>query len=194
MNKLKHFVDDPTNELLKRLHSNERLVIGVAIFLTLIVTVLDAVEDFGQSASAWSIFADLVYMGLMFGLLSYLWIFVPWTINRSHRELQIRLLESHKDIVAWREKASGLIDGLSKMINDQFDQWQLSPAEKQVGALLIKGLSIKQIGQLRQTSDQTVRQQAAALYAKAGLGGRVELSAFFLEDLLSPIQNTKAKA
>jgi hypothetical protein len=31
-----------------------------------------------------------------------------------------------------------------------------------------------------------VRQHAGVVYQKAGLGGRAELSAFFLEDLLLP--------
>lgn len=35
-------------------------------------------------------------------------------------------------------------------------------------------------------SEATVRQQARALYQKAGLGGRYDLAAFFLEDLLDP--------
>jgi len=35
-------------------------------------------------------------------------------------------------------------------------------------------------------SKTTVRQQARSLYGKAGLAGRHELAAFFLEDLLGP--------
>jgi hypothetical protein len=31
-----------------------------------------------------------------------------------------------------------------------------------------------------------VRQQAGSIYRKAGLGGRRDLAAFFLEDLLGP--------
>lgn len=38
----------------------------------------------------------------------------------------------------------------------------------------------------RGTSERTARQQALAVYRKAGLAGRAELSAFFLEDLLLP--------
>jgi hypothetical protein len=34
-----------------------------------------------------------------------------------------------------------------------------------------------------------VRQQAIAVYRKSGLAGRAELSAFFLEDLLLPIDS-----
>jgi DNA-binding NarL/FixJ family response regulator len=52
--------------------------------------------------------------------------------------------------------------------------------------LLLKGLSHREIGELRRTSEATVRQQALAVYRKAGLRGRTELSAFFLEDLLLP--------
>ena len=39
---------------------------------------------------------------------------------------------------------------------------------------------------MRDASERTVRQQALAVYAKSGLGGRAELAAFFLEDLLAP--------
>lgn len=53
--------------------------------------------------------------------------------------------------------------------------------------LLLKGLSLKEIAAVRATSERTIRAQAAALYTKAGVTGRAALSAFFLEDLLSPI-------
>ena len=39
---------------------------------------------------------------------------------------------------------------------------------------------------MRSVAEATVRQQAAAIYKKAGVSGRHELSAFFLEDLLLP--------
>jgi hypothetical protein len=38
-----------------------------------------------------------------------------------------------------------------------------------------------------------VRHQALAVYRKSGLGGRAELAAFFLEDLLLPISQREAK-
>jgi DNA-binding NarL/FixJ family response regulator len=52
--------------------------------------------------------------------------------------------------------------------------------------LQLKGLRHKAIAELRQTSERTVRQQALAVYRKSGLGGRTDLAAFFLEDLLLP--------
>jgi DNA-binding NarL/FixJ family response regulator len=50
--------------------------------------------------------------------------------------------------------------------------------------LLLKGLSHKEIANLRSTSEATIRQQAASIYQKSSLSGRAALSAFFLEDLL----------
>jgi hypothetical protein len=37
-------------------------------------------------------------------------------------------------------------------------------------------------------AERTIRAQAQSIYAKAGLSGRAALSAYFLEDLLAPIE------
>jgi len=78
------------------------------------------------------------------------------------------------------------VQGLSHAIDQQLEAWRLTPAEKEVAFLLLKGLSFKEIAPVRGTSERTVRQQALAVYAKSGLAGRAELAAFFLEDLLLP--------
>jgi DNA-binding NarL/FixJ family response regulator len=61
-----------------------------------------------------------------------------------------------------------------------------------VALLLLKGLAHKEIADARETSERTVRQQSLAIYRKAGLSGRAELSAFFLEDLLLPVAGSGA--
>jgi DNA-binding CsgD family transcriptional regulator len=73
-------------------------------------------------------------------------------------------------------------------MENQLDRWGLTVAEKEVSFLLLKGLSNKEIAEVRKTSAQTVRSQTNAIYTKSGLSGRSELSAFFLEDLLLPQQ------
>ncbi|MBZ0120481.1 MAG: helix-turn-helix transcriptional regulator, partial [Sandaracinaceae bacterium] len=75
---------------------------------------------------------------------------------------------------------------LGEALARQFERWQLTAAEREVALLLLKGLSLKEIAEARGTSERTVRDQARAVYRKAGLAGRSELSAFFLEDLLVP--------
>ena len=74
--------------------------------------------------------------------------------------------------------------GLGVAIQNQFARWELTKAEAEVGLLLLKGLSHKEIATVRGTSERTAREQARTLYRKSGLSGRSALSAFFLEDLL----------
>lgn len=100
--------------------------------------------------------------------------------------LAARLEMTAADAARWRDEARDLLLGLAHAIDDQFDRWHLSPAEKEVGLLLLKGLSHKEIALARSVTEATTRQQARALYKKAGLSGRHDLAAFFLEDLMLP--------
>ena len=99
------------------------------------------------------------------------------------RDLEVARLQGQR----WRAEARTLLKGLGDAIDEQFKLWNLTEAEKEVALLLLKGLSLKEIAQIRATSERTIRAQARALYAKAGLSGRAALSAFFLEDLMAPI-------
>ncbi len=83
-------------------------------------------------------------------------------------------------------KSEDVLKGLAVAIDRQFDKWELTPAERDVALLQLKGLRHKEIADLRNTSERTVRQQALSIYKKAGLSGRTDLAAFFLEDLLLP--------
>lgn len=86
----------------------------------------------------------------------------------------------------WRERVHDLMRGLSAAIDQQFDRWELTAAEKDVALLLLKGFSHKEAAQLRGRAERTVRQQALAIYRKSNLSGRAALAAYFLEDLLLP--------
>ena len=60
----------------------------------------------------------------------------------------------------------------------------LTGSEIEVGWLLLKGLSLKEIAFVRSTKEKTVRQQASSIYKKAGVSGRYAFSAWFKEDIL----------
>lgn len=102
------------------------------------------------------------------------------------RGLERLLADAHGDAARWRREAQGLLAGLGQAIDRQFRRWGLTPAERDVGILLLKGLSHKEVAEIRTTSERTVRQQGREIYRKAGVSGRAELSAWFLEDLLLP--------
>jgi DNA-binding NarL/FixJ family response regulator len=106
---------------------------------------------------------------------------------REHaRTLTADLDATRQDAERWRRDAGALIAGLGAAIDRQLDRWALSRAEKDIALLLLKGLSHKEIAEARGVSETTVRQQARSIYRKAGLSGRNDLAAFFLEDLLEP--------
>ncbi len=110
-------------------------------------------------------------------------------VRHQHEEqmLLIKDLETSRvEGMQWRDSMSHLIKGLSEGIASQFGKWDLTTAEREVGLLILKGMSYKEIAILRDVSEKTVRQQAHSIYKKAKLSGRAALSAFFLEDLLLP--------
>ncbi|MFV0299942.1 MAG: helix-turn-helix transcriptional regulator [Paracoccus sp. (in: a-proteobacteria)] len=73
-----------------------------------------------------------------------------------------------------------------EMVQQRFDEWALSPAERDVALFAIKGQSVAEIAALRGTSEGTVKAQAAAVYRKAGVSGRHQLLSLFIEDLFDP--------
>ena len=105
---------------------------------------------------------------------------------RELEELRRDLTKTREEATRWRAEARDAVEGLSIAIDRQFDRWELTPAEREVCLLLLKGLSLREIADIRDTGERTAREQARAIYRKSALAGRAELAAFFLEDLLAP--------
>lgn len=161
---------------------------GVPAAIFLIITfflVIDLISDVREGAGAGHIAFELVATMLSLGGFAAMWRLLQAERSRA-RELKVELDGTRADLIHWHAEAQELLKGLGAAIDRQFDRWGLSPAEREVGLLLLKGLSLKEAAEARQTSERTVRQQALAVYRKAGLAGRAELAAFFLEDLLLP--------
>ncbi len=112
------------------------------------------------------------------------------SLGREQRELRHQLAASQDEARRWRGEAAELLEGLAAAIDRQFDRWRLTPAEREIALLLLRGLSHKQVAHARHASERTVRQQAHLLYRKAGLASRADLAAFFLDGLLRPQSRT----
>lgn len=109
-----------------------------------------------------------------------------WRARRSLATTRRTLAERAAERDAWRASAESALAGLSRAIDERFSAWSLTPAERDVAVLLLKGHSHKQIAYETGRSERTVRQHAVAVYDKSGLAGRAELAAFFLEGLMVP--------
>jgi DNA-binding CsgD family transcriptional regulator len=97
------------------------------------------------------------------------------------RDLKVARAEGE----AWRSRVQSNLAGIRVEMENQFQEWGMTAAERDVGLLILKGLNHKEIAALRGTSEATVRQQAQAIYRKAELPGKTAFSAYFLEDLLA---------
>src|SRR5512146_2549216 len=107
-----------------------------------------------------------------------------WNARASAAALEQSLQLQAAERDAWRRSAEAALEGLARAMDQQFDAWKLTAAEREVALYVLKGRSHKHIARALERSERTVRQHAAAVYEKAGLGGRAELAAFFLGDLV----------
>ncbi len=71
------------------------------------------------------------------------------------------------------------------VITDQFQAWGFTDAESEIGMLMIKGMSISEIAELRGRSQATVKAQNSSIYQKSGMNNRAQLVSYFVEELTS---------
>lgn len=72
-----------------------------------------------------------------------------------------------------------------EVLEERFNEWGLTPAERDVALFAIKGMSTQEIAELRQTSEGTVKAQTNAIYRKAGVSGRPQLLSLFIDELMN---------
>ena len=157
---------------------------AILVLVTALVG-LDVAGDARSGSSGWHLALEVGIMAVALAGAVALWGQLLLARRRA-RALQSDLVRAEADLVRFRAEAQEALAGLGEAIDRQFERWGLSAAEREVALLLLKGLSHKEVAEARATSERTVRQQALAVYRKAGLSGRAELAAFFLEDLLLP--------
>ncbi len=92
------------------------------------------------------------------------------------------MLSRQKRIEDQLKAASG---AFTELIRQHFDEWALTPSERDVAFLAIKGLSIAEIATLRETREGTIKTQCNAIYRKAGVTGRPQLISLFIEELMA---------
>lgn len=167
------------------MRQNERFVIAGILCVVAVLVGFDIYTDSREGVVLWHVLTEGA-IGV-FALIGVFYLLRGTLILRHRLEKEIEDFSTFKkEADEWRAESRKYIDGLSSAIDQQLTKWNLSVAEKEVAFLLLKGLSLKEVAEIRNTTEKTARVQSMAVYAKAGLSGRSELSAFFLEDLLLP--------
>ncbi|MEO1197776.1 MAG: LuxR C-terminal-related transcriptional regulator [Pseudomonadota bacterium] len=96
--------------------------------------------------------------------------------------LEIRAMLSRQARLEQQARAAS--GAFAELLEEHFDTWALTPSERDVALLAIKGLSIAEIAALRNTKEGTIKAQCNAIYRKAGVSGRPQLLSVFIEDLM----------
>jgi DNA-binding CsgD family transcriptional regulator len=158
------------------------LVIGI-LAVVAVGALVDVALDAPESLLTMHVLLELglaAFSIAMIVLLASRWQRAQRSLSEAARREELDRAERDE----WRRKAQHALAGLAEAIDQQLQEWQLTPAEREVAFGLLRGFSHKRIAALTDRSERTVRQHAIAVYQKARLAGRAELAAFFLEDLL----------
>lgn len=169
---------------------NLHLFLAVVLLAVVAGGMVDLILDAPERWLTTHVLVELVLISISLGSAIYLWSGWYRTL-RSLRRTEETLGRHREERDRWRRSARQFLEGLGEAIDDQFDAWGLTPAEREVALLLLKGNSHKRIARITDRSERTVRQHSVAVYRKSGLSGRAELSGFFLGDLLLPSQQRR---
>ena len=144
---------------------------------------VDVIYDYREGASVAHLSIELALVAASFILIAILSVGI-WRESSSNRRLKAELAAIPSQPPAQSPSLLTARRDMAKVLQSQFQDWQLTITEKQVALLLLKGLSFKEIAAVRNTLEKTVRQQASSIYKKAGVSGRHAFSAWFIEDFL----------
>jgi len=92
---------------------------------------------------------------------------------RNRKLTQTVKIEQEKNLVLSKK--------LNDMVQQQFDEWRLTSAEKEIAWLIIRGFAIKEIAMLRSVAQKTVHHQLTSVYAKSGARNRAEFTSSFIQ-------------
>lgn len=159
----------------------------IAIIFVFVIVILasgaDLFTDLSHGATIQHVAKEAVIVGI--SVLAIAWLLLGLRQQALDiAMLQKELNESKNSPYQPRKYVLEIREKLGTVITQQFSEWKLTASEMEVGWLLLKGLSLKEIAMVRDTLEKTVRQQASSIYKKAGLSGRHTISAWFIEDIL----------
>lgn len=90
-----------------------------------------------------------------------------------------RFLAMQRDRMA--HDLQSLRGDFDRILQVQFDDWSLTPAQRDVALLCLRGLRISEIAELRGTAEGTVKAHLSAIFRAAGVRTRSELVGVFMD-------------
>ncbi|MDX1959090.1 MAG: helix-turn-helix transcriptional regulator [Leptospiraceae bacterium] len=88
------------------------------------------------------------------------------------------------DLKNENQKLNHIQKDFINLVNAQFQSWNLSKSEAEIGIMILRGLTNQQIAGIRKKSLKTIENQMFSIYQKSGTTGKLEFIAYFLFPLL----------
>jgi DNA-binding CsgD family transcriptional regulator len=162
-----------------------RWILAIALLSIIVGGTVDLLMDQPERWLSFHVVFETLMIAGALVMATTLWL-GWWRSAHSAASLRESLEAQRAERDAWKASARAALDGLGRAIDEQFRSWGLTPAEREVALMLLKGYGHKEIAALTGRGERTVRQHAGVVYEKAGLAGRAELAAYFLHDLMLP--------
>jgi DNA-binding NarL/FixJ family response regulator len=125
--------------------------------------------------------------------------FLPWTFLETVELLAalgmllgvisglLLFREGHRRMVQAERRMNAAAGEFHEHLLAQFDDWELTPTEKDIALYVIKGFSNLEIANLRGTTESTVKSQVSAIFRKSGVASRQQLATWAVEDLIEAL-------
>ena len=159
-------------------------ILATCLLLIMTLNIMDVLTDITLEVPLWHIIEEIVIV-LLSGALAGFIMYDMHMRTKRLRHLTSSLNEAESKVHKITERFKEARREYFEIIQQQFDDWNLSQSEKEVALLMLKGLNFQEISTIRNTKVKTARHQASSIYSKSGLEGRHELSAWFIEDFIA---------
>lgn len=148
------------------------LIIGLiaAQIVCAVVFLLDALADLSRmSVMDWHLVPEALASLALFAGIAFQFLYLKQLLQRK----------------ASLERSVGMASSaLQTIIESHFDEWKLTASERDVAALMVKGLSISEIAKVRGSADGTVKAHLNAIYRKANARNRAEVLSHIMDTLI----------
>ena len=132
--------------------------------------------------------------------------FLPWSVLETIELLAaagmllgvisgfLLFREGHRRMIEAERRINAAAGEFHEHLLGQFDEWELTPTEKDIALYVIKGFSNLEIASLRGTTESTVKSQVSAIFRKSGVTSRQQLATWAVEDLIEALTPVAAPA
>lgn len=160
----------------------------IAFFAILVgLVVFDIIFDFSHGMQIKHLIVEVIVLFMALIGLNYFISINSKASKKKARELaqlSSDLGQQKAEVTELKNQVKSYKNEIRSDIQTTFKKWKLTQAERDVSVLLLKGMALKEIAEIRKSNERTVRAQCSSVYKKSKLKGRSQFSSYFLDGII----------